>query len=300
LADIDSIEFGVHFAAAATAAAAAGLPMGGLGTLGTGPVGINVHMGPAGAASVDGRTDIGAISPSPLHGGLTGEYGSSLEAKEEGSSREDDYTSHMRQPENTKKRKVPANLSGSSRGLSNPGESGSPSSSYLDEDSSDGFPGIDGGHRSTELNLPKGQDGDRDRDRDYDSTPPPVFPPPAFPGQLSMLIRKKGKLTAATLAGLQHKEHLKARKRQLAAVMGAISHGDTLALDQALSFNYPFTSHSGEPLKIRKSNRRTIRLARAMNILMERPDRKNRHPDAIPFPESNFTFKCPSASEYPF
>jgi hypothetical protein len=93
------------------------------------------------------------------------------------------------------------------------------------------------------------QERDDDGDRSYDSTPPPVFPPPPFPGQLSMLIQKKGKLTAATLAGLQHKEQLKARKRQLAAVMGALSHGDTLALDQALSFNYPFASHSGEPLK---------------------------------------------------
>lgn len=297
LADIDSIEFGVHFAAAAAAAAAAGLPMGGLGSLGMGLANINVRMGPASAISADGSaglTSIGAMGPSLLPDGAglspTGEHGNSLEGRDEGSSREDDYSNHVRQPGNTKKRKVPANPSGSPRGLGN-GEGRSPPSSYLDEDGSDSLPGD-----STEMNQLKEQDGDRDRD--YDSTLPPTFPPPPFPGQLSMLIQKKGKLTAATLAGLQHKEQLKGRKKQLAAVVGALSHGDTLALDQALSFN-PFTGRSGEPLRIRKSKRRTIRLSRAMNILMERPDRKNRHPDAIPFPESDFGFKHPSASECP-
>jgi len=301
LADLDSIEFGVHFAAAAAAAAAAGLPMGGLGSLGMGLGGINVQMGPANTTSGDGKaasTSIGAMSPSLLHGGVglgpTEEYGSSLDGREEGSSREDEYGSPVRQPGNTKKRKVPSNLRGSPGGVGNAGEGGS-LSSYLDEDGSDSLTGGDAVFRSMEETLTKEQDGDRDRN--CDSTPPPVFPPPPFPGQLSILIQKKGKLTAATFAGLQHKEQLKARKRQLAAVIGALSHGDTLALDQALSFNHPFVSHSGEPLKIRKSRRRTVRLARAMNILMERPDRKNRHPDAVPFPESDFAFKCPSLSE---
>ena len=302
LADLDSIEFGVHFAAAAAAAAAAGLPMGGLGSLGMGLAGINVQMGLANTPSGDGKgnsTSIDATTPSLLHDdaglGPTEEYGSSLDGREEGNSREDEYGSHVRQPGNTKKRKVPSNLRGSPRGVGNAGEGGNLSPSYLDEDGSDSLTGGDAAFRSTEEALKKEQDSDRDRS--YDSTPPPVFPPPPFPGQLSILIQKKGKLTAATFAGLHHKEQLKTRKRQLAAVIGALSHGDTLALDQALSFNYPFVSDSGEPLKIRKSKRKTIRLARIMNILMERPDRKNRHPDAVPFPESDFSFKCPSLSE---
>jgi hypothetical protein len=70
LADLDSIEFGVHFAAAAAAAAAAGLPMGRLGSLGMGLAGTNIQTGPAGTTSVDGRansTSIGAMGPSLLH-----------------------------------------------------------------------------------------------------------------------------------------------------------------------------------------------------------------------------------------
>ena len=296
LADVDSIEFGVHFAAAAAAAAAAGLPMGGLSTLGMGLEGINMHLGQAGADDGKVDTSIGRISPSPLCdvGGLgtTREYGSSPE----GSSREDDY--HGRRPGNTKKRKIPANLSGSSRGLGTSGDNESPSPSYMEGGVLDSLSAFDGGVPSKTVNLSKEQNYNRDRDSDLAS--PPVLPPPSFPGQLSILIQKKGKLTAATLAGLQHKERLKARKRQLAAVLGALSHGDTMALDQALTFSYSFASHSGEPLKVRKSKRRTVRLARAMNILMQRPDRKHQHPDAVPFPESDFTFRYPSLSEYLF
>ncbi len=130
-----------------------------------------------------------------------------------------------------------------------------------------------------------------------------------------MLANKRGKLTAVTLAGLQHKEMLKSRKRQLAAVMGALSHGDTLALDQALSTNYPLVGglsgaaagamHSDlgglgprvDLPTVHKSKRRTVRLARAMSVMLEMPERRNRHPDAVPFPEAEFSFECPSGSE---
>ncbi|KAF8159853.1 hypothetical protein B0H34DRAFT_655742 [Crassisporium funariophilum] len=236
LADLDSIEFGVHFAAAAAAAAAAGVAMGGLG-------------GVYGRDDDDGRGD-------------------------------GDYVDHLRQPGNTKKRKVPANAGGSPRG---------------------GLGG-DGGRPD--------RDRDRDRDRDHESstTPPPVYPPPAFPGQLSLLAQKRGKLTAATLAGLQHKELLKIRKRQLAAVMGALSHGDTLALDQALSASYPLIGGLGsgnvssalagntgggrqDAQHVRKSKRMPTRLARAMKLT-----RVPRHPDAAPFPSSEFGYVCSSAT----
>ncbi|KAI0640233.1 hypothetical protein C8Q77DRAFT_1153117 [Trametes polyzona] len=42
------------------------------------------------------------------------------------------------------------------------------------------------------------------------------------------------------LAGLQQKEMLRSRKRQLAAVLGALAQRDTVALDQVLSASYPF------------------------------------------------------------
>ncbi|KAJ6568376.1 hypothetical protein DFH09DRAFT_1467334 [Mycena vulgaris] len=105
---------------------------------------------------------------------------------------------------------------------------------------------------------------------------------------------RRGRPPPITLAGLQHKETLKSRKRQLAAVLGALSHGDTLALDQALSANYPFVG-SGfenlEPPRVRISRRLGPRLARAARF-----SEKYRHPDKSAFLESEFTFSCPSST----
>jgi hypothetical protein len=312
LNDMDSIEFGVHFAAAAAAAAAAGVAMGGLGGLGMGLAGMNMTMGMGTAASTGGGG----------HGGSTGSSHGRDDEDDDGRGN-GDYADHFRQPGNTKKRKVPANASGSPRGGDRPG---SPSSPYMEDETTEGaLGGGDGfGAPSEELlrdrdrdrERDRDRDRDRDRERDYESTPPPIYPPPPFPGQLSLLARKRGKLTAVTLAGLQHKEMLKTRKRQLAAVMGALSHGDTLALDQALSASYPLVGGpdssgaygsvmggrggSGESPPVRKSKRRTVRLARAMKVIMEMPERRNRHPDAVPFPTSVFDFVCPSGSEYSY
>ena len=129
---------------------------------------------------------------------------------------EGDYIDHLQQPGNTKKRKVPTNTSSSSRGH----DAGSGQSGEDEPTDRNGHGQLDhtslGGFSSTTSS--------------------------GIPGQ------RKGKLSSATLAGLQHKEMLKQRKRQLAAVLGAISHGDTLALDQALSSNYPLRSeeHTSE------------------------------------------------------
>ncbi|KAH9893543.1 hypothetical protein C8Q73DRAFT_697389 [Cubamyces lactineus] len=67
---------------------------------------------------------------------------------------------------------------------------------------------------------------------------------------------------------------LRSRKRQLAAVLGALAHGDTLALDQALSASYPFVQtgidyRSGAPVRVRLSRRREARLARAYKAYRE-------------------------------
>lgn len=278
LSDLDSLEFGVHFAAAAAAAAAAGVAMGGLGGLGMSLMGMNMPMGGGGG----GRDDDGRGDP--------------------------DYVDHLPQHGNTKKRKVPANAGGSPRGGhgGDGGRSGSSSSLFPDDESNGAGP-KGSSITSAEFHRDREKDRDRDLDRDRDdydsSTPPLMYPPPPFPGQLSIVIQKRGKLTAATLAGLQHKEMLKSRKRQLAAVMGALSHGDTLALDQALSASYPLIggvtgsmggggSGGGEAVRVHKSKRKTIRLARAMKLT-----RASRHPDAAPFPTSDFGFVCPSASK---
>lgn len=189
--------------------------------------------------------------------------------EEEDEHGEGDYIDHLQQPGNTKKRKVPANAASSPRG----NDAGAGHAAGQDEPTDRGIPTGRPEHDPVEV----------------------IHPPPTF----GMLGQKKGKLTAATLAGLQHKEMLKSRKRQLAAVLGALSHGDTLALDQALSANYPFASSgfddlkNSEPPRVRLSRRRVSRLARAVRL-----NRKPRHPDAVPMPACDFTFVCPSASEW--
>ena len=303
LSDLDSLEFGVHFAAAAAAAAAAGVAMGGLGGLGM-SLGMNMNaaMGMGGMSVNAGNMGMG--------------MGMGIGGGRDDARRDPDYIDNLQQHGNTKKRKVPANAGGSPRGGhgGDGGRPGSPSSLFPEDEPT-------GGSVSStalaEFQRDRERDRDRDRDRDredYDSSTPPVlYPPPPFPGQLSIVIQKRGKLTAATLAGLQHKEMLKSRKRQLAAVMGALSHGDTLALDQALSASYPLIGGltgsmgvagggggggegGGEALRVHKSKRKSVRLARVMRLT-----RVPRHPDAAPFPTSDFGFICPSASEsFPF
>ncbi|KAJ3888196.1 hypothetical protein GG344DRAFT_54174 [Lentinula edodes] len=129
----------------------------------------------------------------------------------------------------------------------------------------------------------------------------------AMPTIRHLLGRRKTRLSAVTLAGLQHKETLKVRKRQLAAVLGALSLGDTLALDQALSSNsaYPFSSSSSAPddamvplpvggkasLKIRLSKRAGPRMARSVSSRLK--DDEESH---VQVPESDFTFVCYSAT----
>ena len=232
--NIDSLEFGVHLAAAAAAAAAAGVGLG----LGSGR----------------------GVDEDDEHG-------------------DGDYIDHLQQPGNTKKRKVPANAGNSPRGGVDGEEAG----------------GGGGGREEMERGIPTGR---TEGGGGGGESAMEAYRPTA--GQLGLLGQKRGKLAAVTLAGLQHKEMLKSRKRQLAAVLGALSHGDTLALDQALSANYPFVPggrfedvKNMEMPRVRLSKRTTVRLARALRI-----KRIPRHPDAIPLPASEFTFVCPSASEW--
>lgn len=101
--------------------------------------------------------------------------------------------------------------------------------------------------------------------------------------------RRKKKPSAITRAGIRHKETLQTRKGQLSAVLGALTNGDTLALDQALSSNYFYSSPT---LRIRPSKRPGARKARAVREIS-----KIRHPDNTGMYAANFTFSYPSASK---
>lgn len=113
---------------------------------------------------------------------------------------------------------------------------------------------------------------------------------------------RKPKLSRAAKVALQHKELLKSRKRQLAAVLGALSLGDPLALDQALTSSYPLAKGGrGQKSKcppIRLSRRPTRRKARAVLLSMRGLEGK---PFIVPTPSENskfpFTFECDCASK---
>ncbi|KAH6889007.1 hypothetical protein BKA70DRAFT_883895 [Coprinopsis sp. MPI-PUGE-AT-0042] len=145
-------------------------------------------------------------------------------------------------------------------------------------------------------------------------------PTAARVGQLSNIRKARGRLTAAMVAGVQHKENLKTRKRQLAAVMGALTQGDSVALDQALSMAgsaYPFGGPLGMPpsalfakeptpnlgggkenveedkgsqIKTRASKRPSARLARVARSTPPAPPPQG---ETI-LPTSGFAFTCPS------
>ncbi|KAF7371092.1 hypothetical protein MSAN_00744000 [Mycena sanguinolenta] len=202
--------------------------------------------------------------------GMNGNYG-----EDDGEDGEDDGMEHLQQPGNTKKRKVPAT---------------NPSASPTGHDRESGDPALSGGEDEERegRGVPTGRNFSDDGGGAVD-----VYQPPAGSPFAGLGIRK-GRPPPITLAGLQHKETLKSRKRQLAAVLGALSHGDTLALDQALSANYPFVGSGLEnapPQRVRISRRLGPRLARAARF-----SEKFRHPDKRAFMESGFTFAVPCST----
>ncbi|OAX41043.1 hypothetical protein K503DRAFT_854945 [Rhizopogon vinicolor AM-OR11-026] len=191
-----------------------------------------------------------------------GRMGRSEEDQSEG-----DYTDHVQQPGNTKKRKVPVNMSGSAQGREAEPQLGA------EDEILDGL---------AQLN------GRADHGLDLLAT---------LPSSVTQPLRK-GKITPSTLAGLQHKELLKHRKRQLVAVLGALSLGDTLALDQALSTHFPFASSmlssNSDPSKVRLSRRCGPRLARAAKASASAPSiAPSKKPS---FPTAQFIFTFSSAT----
>ena len=185
-----------------------------------------------------------------------------------------DYADHIQQPGNTKKRKVPANLGASGHG-SEQGEDGEGDEEEM-----------------TDRAIPTGRP-----DNEYDSDGGGYGH--GYSGT-STAYQKRFRVPKATLAGLSHKEMLKSRKRQLATVIGALTHGDTLALDQALSANYPFASsgiaadlQNRNIIRVRRSRRPVSRLARAFKSFYQSLAQDT---PRYPFPEAEFILVVPSAS----
>ena len=206
---------------------------------------------------------------------------------------EGDYVDHLQQHGNTKKRKVPANMSGSGRH----GDPRSGDNSGEDDDDGQGGFGGSGGLGGTSRGIPTGRPFEQDHPSRFDDQGPFSTIPTTGP-TLSLLPGRKIKMSAATRAGLQHKEVLKSRKRQLAAVLGALSHGDTLALDQALSARYPY-GLPGElkgalvPPKTRLSKRKGSRILREWRA-NDLHGAKNTNSG---FPSGGFSFVHASASK---
>ena len=211
---------------------------------------------------------------------------------------EGDYIDHLQQHGNTKKRKVPANMSGGGR-HGHRGDPGSGENSGADDDDGQGGFWGSGGLGGVTRGIPTGRPIEHDHPSQSDDQPP-LSPSSTSGSTLALLPGRKPKMSAATRAGLQHKEVLKSRKKQLAAVLGALSHGDTLALDQALSARYPY-GLPGElkgalvPPKTRLSKRkgpRILRELRTKNIgRAENTDSG--------FPSRDFSFTHESASKCP-
>jgi len=204
-------------------------------------------------------------------GGLPSDLGRRGARESEDDDEDDgdgDYHDQLRQPGNTKKRKVPANAGNSPlRGTGSGGGNVRVVDIYGDGERTSRFSttsgtgmmsrGQDGGHGSV-VSSERGHNGGFNGASSHSSATAALSTPnrqgtlsrlpltalstlaitsPSSQrvGQLEAIVKARGKLAGAMVAGLQHKELLKARKRQLAAVMGVLSHGDTLALDQALA-----------------------------------------------------------------
>lgn len=214
--------------------------------------------------------------------------GGGLSREDEEIGGDGDYIDHLQQPGNTKKRKVPTNMSGSRHGNHHP-DVGS-GNSAVDDRAGSAVSLV--GNSENNKGIPVAWPNDSDTALD-------IFALAAVPLSSSIPQVRKGRLSVATLAGLQHKEMLKNRKRQLAVVLGALSHGDTLALDQALSARYPFGIAggllSGESVRTRLSNRKGPRLARAAKA-RRLNNQESGEMETFKFPTRKFTFVCHSAT----
>ena len=190
-------------------------------------------------------------------------------------ARESDHSDQTQQQGNAKKRKVPAHLSGSQMGpdaadvhsgeeeQQQPGERLPPSFASPAAASS----------RPEEESFQGGAEGDG----------------------------RQGKVLPATMVGLRKKQVLKHRRRQLTALLGSLSSGDSLALDQALLANYALPNEKrsggvgGRNARHRASRlvrRRASRVVRRHRTLPTPPPSE---PTRRIFPDRDFTFLSSNA-----
>ena len=192
-------------------------------------------------------------------------------AERDDADREDgDYTDHLRQPGNTKKRKVPVAAVGAVN------DEASAANVDTEEFMERSFRELE--ERSAAIEA-------------LNALTIPALPTPLHLG-------KAARLSRAARAALMHKEMIKSRKKQLSIIVGTLSQYDPLALDAAL-YDYPLSKGTGrdarQPL-VRLSRRPERRRSRTFDTaLKELP--VNQTNDNAKVPECDFTFESDSASE---
>jgi hypothetical protein len=204
--------------------------------------------------------------------------GSGLLRREDEGRSDGDYADHLQQTGKTKKRKVPVNAATFSR----IGETVDLTNALSAEE-------LIINNDSSSLTMDEHH----------------LIGSSAWGSMSTINSNRRRRIPQATLAGLQHKEMLNSRKRQLAAVLGVLAHGDTLALDQAILASYSSASATGiskdiktsVPVRIRLSCRRGPRLARMFQASCKLLPTPVPTFDVVAFPQSDFTFAFPSPSK---
>ena len=197
--------------------------------------------------------------------------------------RESDHSDQTQHQGNAKKRKVPAHLSGLQMG---PDDS------------------VDVLHSGEEEDKQPGG-GEKVPPRFGSGSPPAASAAVASAEEESFQSGAEGgdglqgKVLPATMVGLRKKQVLKHRRRQLATLLGSLSLGDSLALDQALLANYTLVvnekwsgaSDGGSSINARhKSRLKRRRASRVVRRHRNLPPRPLSEPTRRVFPDSEFTF----------
>jgi hypothetical protein len=199
--------------------------------------------------------------------------------------RENDHTDQTQQQGNAKKRKVPAHLSGLQMG----------------PDSADVHSGEEEEKQPGGEKVPPSLGSSLAASAAVASPEEEPFRAEGGDGH-----QGQGKLLPATMVGLRKKQVLKHRRRQLAALLGSLSLGDSLALDQALLTDYALnekragagaggSSNSNSRNARHQSRLKRRRASRVVRRHRTLPPRPPSEPTRRIFPDSEFTFLSSNA-----
>jgi len=169
-----------------------------------------------------------------------------------------DYVDHLQQPNNTKKRKVPTapHQTQLSGGLNDGSGIGDDDGSKMDGSELDAAAGLTAAGH----------------------------------------LRGRPRISAITIAGLQHKELLKRRRVQLSTVLGAVTASDELALDQALGARYNVVGvaitapRPSDYTEVRELKRKRRKVLATIDPSPNQPD--------LELSSDAFSFDCHSAGEW--